>query len=42
MASKESKTRPTAQEIHECPGPLAFAMLGGKWKLWILQLLIFE
>ncbi len=26
----------------ECPAPLAFAMLGGKWKLWILQILIFE
>lgn len=26
----------------DCPAPLAFAMLGGKWKLWILQLLIFE
>lgn len=26
----------------ECPAPLAFTMLGGKWKLWILQVLIFE
>lgn len=26
----------------DCPAPLAFAMIGGKWKLWILQLLIFE
>lgn len=25
-----------------CPAPLAFAMIGGKWKLWILQVLIFE
>jgi DNA-binding HxlR family transcriptional regulator len=24
-----------------CPAPLVFAMIGGKWKLSILQILIF-
>lgn len=26
----------------ECPASSAFAMIGGKWKLWILKVLIFE
>ncbi|SFS57026.1 transcriptional regulator, HxlR family [Sulfitobacter marinus] len=25
-----------------CPAPLVFAMIGGKWKLSILQILIFD
>ena len=32
----------TRQPAEMCPAPLAFAMIGGKWKLWILQVLIFE
>lgn len=38
MARPTSKHAPSP----ECPAPLAFTMLGGKWKLWILQILIFE
>ena len=37
-------TRPKSAHVAhpDCPAPLAFAILGGKWKLWILQILIFE
>ena len=28
--------------INLCPAPLVFAMIGGKWKLSILQILIFH
>ena len=37
-----SRLEPGRPTTPECPAPLAFAMLGGKWKLWILQILIFE
>ncbi len=36
------RSKPRHAPSPECPAPLAFAMLGGKWKLWILQILIFE
>lgn len=29
-------------ENEMCPAPLVFAMIGGKWKLTILQILIFK
>ncbi|MEM8837175.1 MAG: helix-turn-helix domain-containing protein [Pseudomonadota bacterium] len=29
-------------EADLCPAPLVFAMIGGKWKLSILQILIFK
>jgi DNA-binding HxlR family transcriptional regulator len=37
-------TRPRSAHVAhaDCPAPLAFAILGGKWKLGILQILIFE
>ena len=28
--------------IEPCPAPMVFAMIGGKWKLSILQILIFR
>lgn len=30
-----------AAETELCPAPLVFSMIGGKWKLTILQILIF-
>jgi len=31
-----------AASSEPCPAPMVFAMIGGKWKLSILQILIFE
>lgn len=33
---------PKSPEAELCPAPLVFAMIGGKWKLTILQILIFR
>lgn len=31
-----------SSDLNLCPAPLVFAMIGGKWKLSILQILIFH
>jgi len=36
-----SSPNPVSSE-RDCPASSAFAMIGGKWKLWILKVLIFE
>lgn len=42
-SSREKMSRKnTSPPAELCPAPLAFAMIGGKWKLWILQILLFE
>lgn len=40
-SARGSQPHPTDEEI-DCPASTAFAMIGGKWKLWILKTLIFE
>jgi len=43
MASNADVAEPTNRvESTSCPASSAFAMIGGKWKLWILKTLIFE
>ena len=45
MASNVAVAEPENRELTEsalCPASSAFAMIGGKWKLWILKTLIFE
>ncbi len=40
--STRAKPAPRAEGPPDCPASSAFTMIGGKWKLWILQILIFE
>ncbi len=40
--SPRAKPAPHPTKPVECPASSAFTMIGGKWKLWILQILIFE
>ncbi len=45
MAANVELAEPEKPELTEstpCPASSAFAMIGGKWKLWILKTLIFE
>ncbi len=42
MQDRGTISRKSAVPDEECPATSAFAMIGGKWKLWILKVLLFE
>lgn len=41
-SSSSSQNKQQSQPVDPCPAGSAFTMIGGKWKLWILQVLIFD